>query len=74
MCVCVCVQVQGKRNHTTPCSSDKLFFAENKGCHKGKTLVVDMVSLVLKGFYNRPPAWKSFFEAKMFPNDLIRWW
>ena len=50
----------GKRNHTPPCSSAELFFAEKNGAHKGKNSVVDMVVLVFIGFLCPPPAWKVF--------------
>ena len=36
------------RKHTPPCSSAELFFAEQKGGHRGKISVVDMV---LQGFH-----------------------
>ena len=40
----------GKRNHTLPCSSAELFFAEKNGVHRGKISVVDMAVLVFIGF------------------------
>ena len=56
----------GKRNHTPPCSSAELFFAEKNGVHRGKISVVDMAFLVFIGFLYPPPAWKVFFEASKF--------
>ena len=38
----------GKRNHTPPCSSPELFFAEKNGVHRTKILVVDVF---FPGFY-----------------------
>ena len=50
----------GKRNHTPPCSSAELCFAEKNGVHRGKISVVDMVFLVFIGILYPPPAWKVF--------------
>ena len=47
-------------NHTPPCSSAELCFAEKNGVHRGKISVVDMVFLVFMGFLYPPPVWKVF--------------
>ena len=48
---------------------------EITGGHRGKILVVDMVSLVFTGFLYPPLAWKVFFEArKVVQKIFFRWW
>ena len=62
----------GKRNHTPPCSSAELFFAEKNGVHRGKISVVDMLFLVFIGFLYPPPAWKVFLSGqKSSPKDFL---
>ena len=51
------VAVRGERNHTPPCSSEELVFAEKNGGRRGKIAVVDMASLVFIGLlwiYHQP--------------------
>ena len=68
-------QLGKKKNHTPPCSSAELFFAEKNGVHRGKISVVDMVFLVFIGFciHHRPG--KFFFAArKVLQKIFFRWW
>ena len=66
----------GKREHTPPCSSAELFFAEKNGGHKEKISVVDMVfPFFLGGFGIHHRRGKLFFEARKVPQKIFfRWW
>ena len=65
-------RLSGEKNHTPPCSSAELFFAEKNGVHRGKISVVDMVFLVFIGFLYPPPAWKVFLSGqKSSPKDFL---
>ena len=76
-CTCLCSQPVtslGKRDHTPPCSSEELFFAERKGVTKEH----------FRGFHGclrvfasttGPPAQEVFPEAsKVFQMIFFRWW
>ena len=49
-----------KRNHTPPCPSEELFFAESYGGHRGKDFGGRYGLAGLIGFWYLPPAWKVF--------------
>ena len=63
--------VQGKRNHTPPCCSDEIFFAEKKGGLKDKMSVVDMVALVSKGFFESTTGLFFFAVPKSYPKYFL---
>ena len=57
--------LSGGRNHTPPCSSEELLFAESNGGHKGKVLVVDIVPWFYKVFVSTT-GW-----PEQFSNDFL---
>ena len=56
----------GKKNHTPPCSGEEHFFVRKKWGPQRKGLVVDMPSLVFKGFFVSTTGLESSLRPEKF--------